>query len=110
MAIGIDDQLALIKAVVDAIKARTDLIPDQPAEVGSIMNLPEVDSTGVESLTVEKAIEVILAAIAGKSLVETVSSTVKRVTFYGRDGVTALVSVEVDSSTLGLRTSSEIPS
>ena len=68
----------------------------------------DVDSTGSEAITITKALEVMLAVIAGQTVVSTVDSDTKRVQFLGRDGATVIAQVDVSSITSGSREDSLI--
>jgi len=69
---------------------------------------PQVDSTDTEQLTLEKAVEAILAVVAGKATVSDVDSDTKRIVFKGRDGSTTIVQVDVSTTTSGSREASTI--
>jgi len=67
-----------------------------------------VDSTGTETITAAKAIEAILAAVGGKAQVTDVDADTKRVEFFGRDGTTTILRVDVSTTGSGVRETSEI--
>ena len=68
----------------------------------------EIDSTATEPITPLKALEVILAAIIGQTVVSTVDSDTKRVQFLGRDDATVIAQVDVSTTTAGSREDSLI--
>jgi len=67
-----------------------------------------VDSTGTESLSIEKALEVLLAVSVGETVVSDVDSDTKRVSYLGRDDVTEIAHDDVSTTTSGLREASVI--
>jgi hypothetical protein len=87
----VDADLATIDSVVDAIKVVTDALAD-------------VDSTGTETVPAAKALEIILAALAGVAGYDTSTNVW---TLKGRDGATTLATVGV-ASPAGSRNSSSI--
>jgi len=68
----------------------------------------DIDSTGGETVTMAKALEVILAAIIGQTIVSTVDSDTKRMQFLGRDDATVIAQVDVSTTTAGSREDSLI--
>jgi len=74
----------------------------------SLLIQSQVDSTGTETITPEKALEAILAAVGGKTIVSTVDSDTKRVQFLGRDGTTTVLQVDVSTATAGSREASTV--
>ena len=68
----------------------------------------DIDSTGGDPTTILKAIETVLAAAIGKTIISIVDSDTKRVQFLGRDGVTVIATVDVSSITSGSREVSTI--
>lgn len=71
--------------------------------------LEDVDSTDTETISAAKALELIVAAIGGKTTVSTVDADTKRVQFKGRDGTTTILTVDTSSTTSGSREESSIP-
>ena len=70
--------------------------------------LGDVDSTGTEVVSAAKALELVVAAIGGKTTVSTVDVDTKRVQFKGRDGTTTILQVDTSSTTSGSREASLI--
>ena len=73
-----------------------------------VVDLLQIDSTGTETITTAKALEAILAAIAGQTAVSDVDSDTKLVKFLGRDGATTILEVQVSTTTAGLREGSDL--
>jgi hypothetical protein len=92
---GTDTKVDTVDGVVDAINVVT-------------AALANVDSTGTEAITAAKALEVMLAVLAGKASVSQVDGTTNRVSFIGRDGTTVLMQVDVSANTSGSRLVSEV--
>ena len=93
--------LADIPSVITIAHGITD------AAIAAILD-EDIDSTGGEAITVLKALEALLAAVVGKTVISTVDSDTKRVQFLGRDELTVIAQVDVSTTTSGSREDSLI--
>ena len=79
------------------------LVFDWDGEAEDLDMLNDVDSTGTESITATKSLEIVLAVLAGNT---TYVSADRTLTVYGRDGITVLWTVKISNSVYGTRTDS----
>ncbi len=120
--VTLDDSLAAadftepaIAMGLTAVKARTDNLPadtaaaiaalGSPASPADVLTLLDenVDSTGGAAVTVRKALEAVLAVLAGRADFDAASGAEQ---FHGRDGVTPVVTTQIQGN--GKRTASTI--
>lgn len=98
---------ATAQAAATAAQAVNSRLPETPVDVSNldpeIVLSANVDSTGASPLTLKKAIEAMLAVLAGTA---TYDQTLGIEQFKGRDGLTTIVSNTVTG--LGVRSASTI--
>jgi hypothetical protein len=114
-ASDITDLLTTIDGLIDAIKAVTDNLPDSGALSDLAATLEDtnalqsmfvnIDSTSTDTITLGKAVEILLGIIAGNTSYDTTSRVL---TVYGRNGTTALWTVKISATVAGTRTESTL--